>query len=359
MKVDQDISNTLMVTNLFAMILIVSVHYNTKILFSIDTFNYVCQEFFTNGIARVAVPIFSIIAGFFLASKVRTLNDYVQVLKTRTQTLLIPYFISSIIILILSFLINFHTIKDMDITFSFLLHSIHAPSIQFWFLRDLIILIIISPLLFNFHKILFNVICCALSIIWLFDIQVFPRIMGWYLLNIETLFFFALGGYFSQNINFLDKLIQSKFFVKASILLLWFGLIAIRIYLDPVLDLWYVKKYTLESLFLYKIAILIGIVSLMQIAETFRNNNILIYLSGLTFFVYLFHMQPLYSFTSITQKYIDKQYLFSVDFLIALSFTFLVAHITSKYFKKFYDTITGGRNPTKSLNRISRTKLKY
>jgi surface polysaccharide O-acyltransferase-like enzyme len=62
MNISKDVSSSLMIANLMAMLLVVTIHYNSK--GSIDTsfgydLNYIIQESLTNGFARSAVPIFA------------------------------------------------------------------------------------------------------------------------------------------------------------------------------------------------------------------------------------------------------------------------------------------------------------
>src|SRR5207245_2915026 len=55
------LSNALTVANLLAILLIVAIHYNTKsAIASTANWNYIVQEFITNGIARAAVPLFAL-----------------------------------------------------------------------------------------------------------------------------------------------------------------------------------------------------------------------------------------------------------------------------------------------------------
>ncbi len=124
-----------------------------------------------------------------------------------------------------------------------------------------------------------------------------------------------------------------------------------RIYFDPDLDVWYVTNYTVESIFLYKIAILFGVVSILQVSAAMKNSQFLIYASGLTFFVYLFHLTPLSYFKYFTKKIIENPYSFYLNFPLALFLVFVFAHITSKKFDKLYSLISGGRSPSKALQR--------
>ena len=68
---EKKISSGLMVANLIATILIIAIHYTSKghliQLTEIGGWNYLFQEFITNGIARIAVPFFALFFGYFMA----------------------------------------------------------------------------------------------------------------------------------------------------------------------------------------------------------------------------------------------------------------------------------------------------
>jgi hypothetical protein len=179
---------------------------------------------------------------------------------------------------------------------------------------------------------------------------VFPIVGGWYLVNIETIFFFCLGGMLSRYSLF-DSIVESGFRFKLLIFFIWFALIFLRIYIDPDLNVWYVRNYTIESVLLYKIAILIGLVFLIQVSSLFAKNKTLIYLSSLTFFAYLFHDIPLSHFKIITERVVTEQFSFYVNFPIALVLVFSIAYFVSKHLPFLYAFLTGGRDTNKALSR--------
>ena len=78
MYVKKEVSSTLMTSNLIATFFVIALHYNSKKAIDISegyNWNYVLQEFLTNGVARVAVPFFAMISGFFLFGKIRDVSD--------------------------------------------------------------------------------------------------------------------------------------------------------------------------------------------------------------------------------------------------------------------------------------------
>ena len=342
-----------MAANLIATILVIAIHYDARGTETVRL-NYLFQEFLINGIARVAVPFFAMMSGYFMAM---TLNKktYTEMLFNKSKTLLIPYLVASLFILLALNVIGLFFQQDASqvIPIKWYIETIflHPLSIQFWYLRDVIILTIFSPLLIGIGQNKRILLVLVTGFLWLIDYQPFPIIVGWYLLNIETLFFFMLGGILFGKNALLPSIMNASRRHIIIVLAFWFLLLAIRIYIDPTLDVWYVKRYTLFSILLYKLAILVGICSIMQLSTRFYMNKHVIYLSGLTFFAYLFHLVPLSYFMFLTDTIVTQQYSFYLNFPIALIAVFALAHIVYKLQPKAFAFITGGRNPDKWLKR--------
>ena len=106
-------------------------------------------------------------------------------------------------------------------------------------------------------------------------------------------------------------MIESSISVKLVSLFVWLSLICVRIYIDPDLNAWYAKNYTLESILLYKAAILAGIVCLIQFSALTRNNKALIYLSGCSFFAFCSILSPCHIFCSLQVELLIAHYRFT------------------------------------------------
>jgi fucose 4-O-acetylase-like acetyltransferase len=98
MNIDRKISGTLMSANLIATILVIAIHYGTKGT-EPGTLNYIFQEFLTNGVARIAVPFFALMSGYFMAATLHK-KSYIDVLLNKANSLLIPFLVASVVVLL-------------------------------------------------------------------------------------------------------------------------------------------------------------------------------------------------------------------------------------------------------------------
>lgn len=346
-----------MIGNLISTILIVAIHYGSTNQIPADKiggWNYTFQEFTLNGVTRIAVPFFALISGFFLSAETGGITQYINMLSKKAKTLLLPYLLASLVIFMSVTVLKWATHHGFyHVNFDSFINNVlfHPLSGQLWFLRDLIILTVISPILLKHEKIYCKISTLTIGLLWLFDYQPFPVMAGWYLINIETLFFFSLGGWLYQNNPHLESIIRTKLCYKILVFFLWFILIALRVKIDPCLDVWYVKKYTFLSLTLYKASILLGIFSLIQCSHLLHKNTSLIYLSSFNFFAYLFHNVPLSYFKLLTNNFIKKEYSFYLNFPLALILVFTAAYLVLKISPQCFGVITGGRLPDKVLKR--------
>ncbi|MDE5944621.1 MAG: acyltransferase [Rikenella sp.] len=194
---------------------------------------------FIDGFLRgQSVPIYFFISGFvFFLGVEWSRKVYLKKLKNRVKTLLIPYIIwntVSILWLLSHFLPCFSTLfpdihaVKLDFSISAILQSywnaahgifIYPPNIPpldgtpqnapLWFLRDLMVVVISSPLLYLCIKRLRHYWVIALGVLWFFN--------NYWSLSINFLaafFFFSWGAYMS--INRKDMLAEFGRFFKSS-----------------------------------------------------------------------------------------------------------------------------------------------
>lgn len=242
---------------------------------------------FSQGIARLAVPIFFFISGFLFFQKVSEfdIETYKNKIEKRIRTLLIPYLLwNGLLLLGLTGLFfaghPLSILKDglhWNVLFQTFVGSLHEtgafPLIYpLWFIRDLFCVCLISPVIYIFIRKAKFVYILLLGILWVLGREI--PVLGFYCLSMSALFFFSLGGYFSLlNLS-----------VKEILHHLRFAGIVYPIML--ILDLYY------HNLLLHNLAILNGIILVLWGTEYLvRCSNIvpIPFLSSATFFVFAIH----------------------------------------------------------------------
>lgn len=192
-------------------------------LTGLAVYDYI-RLFFSVVIARSAVPIFFIISGYLLFLKVEEYNKtvYISKLRKRWHSLVIPYF-SWIVLLILWTLMfkvggillhgkpwvgildyfqnngYLHMLWDSSVWeerttwLGIETHNSGPALLPFWYMRDLIIMVVISPAIYWFIKKIKFVFIILLLAIYTFDIKC-SLISG--TLACASLFF-SIGAYFA------------------------------------------------------------------------------------------------------------------------------------------------------------------
>jgi hypothetical protein len=347
--ISQKLSDSLRIANLFCTVLVIAIHYNTKHdMDLIDglTWNYYFQEFLTNGIARISVPFFALVAGFFFFLSYKNISSYPSALKKRTYSIFIPYILASSLILIVDYSYGKIIWSSTEHITSQIFESIFLKpvSIQFWFLRDLIFLILISPVIFIAVRQFKLWVVLPFLVLWLIDIEITPLLADRNIITIETFSYFVLGGYLSQNKKIFEMLIEvlSKR-MTLYIFLVYIILCISRVFIDPEMANWYVNRYEFHTLIIQNISIFIGVFLVIKLSS-FVIFDRLIFLSQFTFFVYLFHVKPLsYGVGKLTSYIISDAYKFYLTFPLATIVIFVGAYMLKRIIPKSYKLFSGNR----------------
>lgn len=259
---------------------------------------------FSGIISRVSIPLFFFISGFLFYYKtpVFTGNTYLQKLKKRVRTILVPYLFWNLAVLAFFFLsqsflpglMSGNTKLISEYTFSDWLWAfwdksrINSPAnigvdafpicYQLWFLRDLMVVMLFSPLIYFLLKKLRQFAVIGLGILWLFDCWF--DVTGF---SITAFFFFSAGAFFSvYKMNFVDL-------VKP--LLPWAALFYA---LFAFIELFFRDQYWSD--YLHLINYLVGIVLAFSMSAFFIRKGkwrVNAFLSDSSFFIYAYHGMPL------------------------------------------------------------------
>lgn len=171
---------------------------------------------------RVATPCFCIFSGFLFFYKTKNVwnrNIYFRQIKRKTRTLIAPYVLWNIIpvvIMVLFCLVKFdgslsvylYELQENGIFRIFwnCKEGLYPYNIPLWFLRDLIIVAFLSPIVYYFIK-YFKLYSIFILVFFYFTDIWFPVI------SVRAFFFFSLGAYFSiHGKNMIIELRKSKWF---------------------------------------------------------------------------------------------------------------------------------------------------
>ena len=157
------------------------------------------ETFVSYGITRIAVPLFFLISGylFFLGFK-NEKNEILNKIKKRFKTLIMPYFFWVLFGIVFYLALQsfpqsqqFFTkklIKNYDLIDWFNAIFVHIIPYQLWFLRDLIVMVFLSPIIYFVIKKTNYLYLLAIVLFWILnqDNLVFTS---------EALLFFSLGSF--------------------------------------------------------------------------------------------------------------------------------------------------------------------
>lgn len=334
----------------------------------IDSSNFTSMNFYsiivTLGhytLTNIAVPCFFMISGFLFFYKVTDFskNFYFNKLKNRVFTLLIPYLLWNAL-MILIFLV-LHTkngelsvfvenILDKGLLSVFWNYSswkslatnqtLYGPALlSLWFLRDLILSVILSPIIFYIVKYtrFFGII--ALGLLYYFKVGF---VIFDYNLNqlITAVFFFALGSYFSlnaKNIVLSFRKLQKLWMVLAII-----SLICSVYYYQTQSFRYILPFYTISG-----IITIVNITSFLLERNRLKEIDIL---SRASFFIYLSHPIFILSFSNAFlnkilpfENYVVLTIKYLVTPILCVTICIIIYWVLNRYLQKITKVIVGGR----------------
>jgi len=316
------------------------------------TLNSFVQNFITNGICAVAVPALFIISGYFFFITVQTGSrlEFTDRFKKRLKTLALPFLIWSVLGILLFYVLQsfplskpFFT-KDLvrDYTFQKWLYILfYLPiSAQLWFIRDLIILILLSPLFYKALKSIPKITLLACFILWYFNVPV-------YIFSNEALLFFLAGSYVG-----IQKILPQNFykisFSPLILVLIWIVLEIIKTLVieEHIYIIWLITL-------LRKTAIITGIVAIWYSYDVlYKNDDISAKkyypLFQYSFWIFVTH-QPLLNIIKKGLNYAmgftnsTSFIIYILSPIITLLIIIPLAILLRKYVPKVYYISTGGR----------------
>lgn len=310
------------------------------------------SEFCSQVVARIAVPLFFFISGFlFFYHTEWTVGSYKYKLNRRVKTLLIPYLFWNFSVLILFFIAQslpgisglFSGMNKLIGDYDFMdflgafwgMGKDGMPIVYpFWFIRDLMVVVLFSPAVYTFVQYGKKYGVMLLGIMWYFgwwsDIAGFGAV---------SFFFFTAGAYFSIN--------------KLNIILIFRKLFVLSLVIYPLLALADLLTKTYEfNHYIHDLGIVVGIVFLFNLVSHYLEKGkiaAISFLTSATFFVFACHEPWLTLIRKTLFKILkpETDALMTVLYFLApaliIAVTLSVYALLKRYFPRFTQIITGGR----------------
>lgn len=310
----------------------------------------VVSHFFTLAISQVAVPLFFFISGclYFRDYKEYTVALYVQKQKRRIKTLVVPFItwntffwlLFSLFILVAPALVNggipsIAHVTVKDVVWVYWGNSTGGPiDFPLWFIRDLITVTILSPLIYyGVMKYRVGVIAMLiLTCLWVFSIPL--SFLGNNMCM--CLFFFSLGGY-------LNKVLQSKATSNFSLLRDGLGG-AILIFVFLLLSIlstinFYEWKQSVISLVSNRGLVLVGIPAMYALVDrhhVFFDRCKDIIPADCVFFIFASHGFLITIIKRVIERTaIDNQVVYTLLYFVIVLFTIAICVLLHKALKSF------------------------
>lgn len=318
-----------------------------------------CLEFlFSNALTRFAVPLFFALSGFlFFYKKQFDRKTYFKQVKKRCKSVLLVFIILSaasyLICLVLYHILGHGIIPMIDERMVFVLNGgagflyplLQNPfAFQLWFLAQLFIMCLVSPVIYLLVKKLKWVPLVALGILWILDLSL--NIRSYTLFNCDAYTFFTLGAYIAVNevkLPGLHQPIKSKKwkYIASStwvILSVAFTIMAATL-----------TQSTYLQTLLFKIIGILGVISVWLIFDNVKENDHPVFetVKRNNFAVYLFH-EPLLHIIFMTVTYYVKLDVVNMLLYFVLPIIIIVAcayfgELLRRKLPRLNNVITGGR----------------
>jgi len=307
------------------------------------------QDFISDGMSLVAVPLFFLISGYlFFLRFSGSFQEFKTKYTKRAKTLIVPYLCWSSGVLLFIFALQlfpfskslFESKLIKDYSMAELLNRIFISPIpiQLWFVRDLIILTFLSPVLYWLIRKLNIVLIIVLLITWFinFDLIILSGI---------SLLFFVLGSYLSIHNSIINLNFRKRDWIYT---FLWF----IVLFCTTIFQYLNFENLTLLNI-LHKTGILVGVVAVWSLFDIlFKNkdlsNNRFYGVCSFSFFIYAFHVPSLMFikkgiFIIFGKEEFSSLFNYITAPVITISLGIFIGYLMKRYIPTIYGIITGSR----------------
>ena len=346
---DKYISNKIKNISLIMTFFVVILHSNNLEDSTVFNINTLIQNFIGQGIVRIAVPIFFLISGYLFFYKFKPSKEaYLKKYKKRFKSLFIPYFIWCTGWLVILYLVeltafgramfsdrivaNYNAVELFKNTY------IYPLPYQFWYIRALMVNVVISPIIYFVIAKLKDKALPVILVFWFFDVIYYPILM------------FAIGACFAiGDFDLHFNKYKNKGYLFGIGYFLAIMLKTVLIYMTKI------PNYEYVLLLAENLIILCGVPFAWflydVIGERFKNKFDLgkeMRLAKYGIFIYFFHI-PLQSiikkfwFKAMPISDVSSLIIFFVAPIITITICACVAIFMRKYMTKMYMVLSGGR----------------
>jgi fucose 4-O-acetylase-like acetyltransferase len=313
-----------------------------------------CSTLFSNVLGTVAVPLFYFMSGFLFFMSVRKFDQssYKTKLQSRIKTLLVPYLFWNLVALVLLYFVRkfgFSSTHPRSIDLQYLVDCFwgkmnvkgtmsYPASYQFWFIRDLIVAVVLAPIIYFFCKKIRIYGIILLGSLWLAGLWF--KNLGMWGFSSSCIFFFTAGAYMGIN----KRNLIEDFRKIRNLSFVIYPLFALADLLT--------KQYGFNA-YVHKAGIIIGIIFCFNlISFLFEKGKLkpVSFLSAASFFVFAVHdpfvLAPLRKISFLLLRpendlLITGLYFFNVIFAIIVALGWY--YVMLRFVSKFCRIITGGR----------------
>lgn len=308
------------------------------------------QDFISDGLNLIAVPLFFAISGYLFFYKLDgTYKEFLSKFNKRLKTLVVPYLFWSIGILLLFFILQFlpesntffgnKLIKNYSLNELLIKIFILPIPLQLWFVRDLIVLTILSPVIYWLIRIFKYLLLLIFFITWFLSFD-------FIILSNEALLFFVFGAFLSIYWkNSLQIDFSKRYFLYISLWIIIVLVKTILLYIN-------FQNNTVISVF-HKTGILMGIVAIWSLYDyLFRGKDLsdhkFFTICSFSFFLFAFHIPAMNIFKRGLFLLMGKEefaslFIYITAPLLTISIGILIGYYMKRFIPKFYFVITGGR----------------
>jgi len=345
-------SETISISAFLATIIVVIRHsYNAHVYWPLisetgpqDAVTFI--QIFCKYATRNAVPLFFVLSGYLFFFNFDLKTELLRKWKKRVRSLVVPYIIwNSLLLLLLLFIlpnVNFldrlSSIQPLELNIKVVIrHLTLSPAAgQFWFIRDLIIFVLLAPVFYCCFQIkgLAIIIGLALFIHWEpVDTSVFSS---------EGLICYFIGAWVGHR-GIENVQVQKKSVSTLSFVTLFYGLLCLT---QTLLN----STGAIKDI-IAKISILVGVVVIMLAARQIQESPLrskIINIAPYSFFLYAMH-SPLIRFINkfllsfLPQSQISLFLAYLLSPILTIGICLFVARTLKLYLKNSYFILTGGR----------------